>query len=197
MGWIRFARLLWRSYIYLGVSVTKQLIILVLSFIVAGCSESSKDTKELVESLIGTAWESLECKEDYQRFAYTKHSFAFKRNELTFNYQYYNNADCEELLGEFIERRPFIVGDELVTSGGMVATKIVIEKIVLQPNGVYDVKDLLYTNNGLLYFGEAVKEEDCKLGNERADVQTPHWSIFYCDQQPIKLDFENYYTKKI
>ena len=179
--------------------MTRQLIILVFSFAIVGCSGTSKETKEskeLIESLIGTMWESTDCKEDYDRYAYTKHSFTFDKSELVFNYQYYT-TDCVELLDERIERRSFSLGEELITSSGIVATKILINKIVVQPDWDFDVQDLLYTNNDLLYFGEYVNEEGCEWGNQRVDIQGPYRTIFYCDQQAVKLDFENYYTKKI
>lgn len=178
--------------------MTRLLITFVLLYFLVGCSESNKNAQEeqeLIKSLVGTTWESTECKPYYFN-AYTKHFFIVTESELTFYYQYYD-TDCVELLLEDIERRPFTVGQEFVTSSGMVATRIDVEKILTPPDGNYIVKDLLYMANNKLYFSEPVKEEGCEAGNERIDIQSPIITIYFCDQIPTELDFENYYTKKI
>jgi len=175
-----------------------RLLILLVSLWLTACSNSSSNTElSLIESLIDTSWESSVC-EMYNGYANTTHFFTVESSKLVYHYQYYG-LDCVELWGEFTEERPYISGNEVITASGSTALEIDITKIVLPPDTSYTVKDLLYVNNGSLYFGITGREMDCEPGNLRVDV--PALQIFVdaylCDQRPTDMDYAHSYTKKI
>ena len=175
-----------------------RLLILLVSLWLTACSSSSSDTDStLIESLINTSWESSSC-EMYNGYANTTHYFTVESSKLVYYYQYYG-TDCLDLWGEFIEERPFVIGNEVITASGPTALEIDITRIILPPDISYTVKDLINVSNGNLFFGVTGREMDCESGNLRVDVYAPIISIdaYLCDQRPTDMDYGRYYTQKI
>lgn len=188
----------------LGKIVERNFFLLSLFIFIGGCSTSENSTpnadSELLDILKTNEWESSKC-ESHMGHLYTKHSFTVTDSELIFKYLDYQ-VDCTEQFGEFTEVRPFTLGEQLITSSGIEATEVDILTVVLQPGDLtHNIKDLVYFNSEILYFGVTGREIDCEPGNVRVDVSGGFGGYipeaYVCDQRPTVIDFDNYYTKKI
>jgi hypothetical protein len=194
---------LWPA-LYLGEVVKRKLSIVVVLLLLSACSSSenshTNEDSELLDILKANEWVSSIC-ESHGGHPYTKHSFTVTNSALVFQYSDFE-ADCAVQFGEFTEIRPFVLGNELVTESGIDATEINILTKVLPPSDTeHDIKNLVYINADILYFGVTGPEIGCEPGNLRVDVTgglggySPE--AYVCDQRPTQIDFENYYTKKI
>jgi len=186
--------------------VERIIFVIILVIFLAGCSASENTTTNedsyLLRELKASEWESSSC-EDHLGHPYTTHTFTVSDSELIFKYLDYG-PECIDQFAEFTEIRPFTLGNQLITSSGIEATEIDILTVVLQPGDIeHNIKNLVYLNTDLLYFGVTGREMSCDPENLLVDVDTGGWGggyvpdAYVCDQRPTQIDFKNLYTKKL
>lgn len=170
---------------------------------IVSCSSTKnshdKGSIELLEVLKANQWASSEC-ESHAGHPYTKHSIAVTDQELIFTYSDFE-ADCTEQFGEFTEIRPFTLGSEFVAESGVKVSEIdILTKAIAGSEREFNIKNLIYINEDMLFFGVTGPEINCEPENLLVDIKgglggyIPE--VYVCDQRPTRIDFENAHTKK-